>query len=54
MRSYESLASVPRRTVGVDVVVLTPQIIATERELVGSISRSIVREGVMVYGSAVI
>jgi excisionase family DNA binding protein len=54
MRSYESLASVPRRTVGVEVVVLTPQIIATERELVGSISRSIVREGVMVYGSAVI
>jgi excisionase family DNA binding protein len=52
MRSYESLARVPGRTVGVDVVVLTPQIIATERELVGSIARSVAREGVAVYGSA--
>ena len=54
MKSYESLATVRGRTVGVDVVVLTPQILAAERDLVGSIARSIVREGVPVYGSAVV
>lgn len=54
MKSYESLATVRGRTVGVDVVVLTPQILAAERDLVGSIARSIVREGVTVYGSAVV
>lgn len=52
MRSYESLAGVTDRTVGVDVVVLTPQIIASERELVGSVARCVAREGVAVYGSA--
>jgi hypothetical protein len=54
MKSYECLAMVRGRTVGVDVVVLTPQILAAERDLVGSIARSIVREGVPVYGSAVV
>ena len=54
MKSYECLATVRGRTVGVDVVVLTPQILAAERDLVGSIARSIVREGVPVYGSAVV
>jgi excisionase family DNA binding protein len=53
MRSYESLTSVPHRTVGVDVVVLTPAMIAVERDLVGSICRAIVTEGVPVYGRIV-
>jgi len=52
MRAYESLAKVPGRSVGVDVVVLTPQLISTERDVVGSIARAVVREGVPVYGSA--
>lgn len=52
MKAYESLARVPGRSVGVDVVVLTPHLISTERELVGSIARAVVREGVPVYGSA--
>jgi len=54
MKSYESLAAVHDRTVGVDVVVLTPQIIALESDLVGSMARAVVREGISVYGSAAI
>ena len=54
MKSYESLAAVRGRTVGVDVVVLPPQILAAARDLVGSIARSVVHEGVPVYGSAVV
>lgn len=54
MKSYESLAAVHDRTVGVDVVVLTPQVIVGEGDLVGSIARSVVREGVPIYGSAAI
>jgi len=50
MKSYESLAAVRSRSVGVDVVVLTPQLIANERDIVGSIARAVVREGVQVYG----
>lgn len=53
MRSYESLAAVRGRSVGVDVVVLTPEIISTERDLVGSIAQTIIREGVLVFGPAV-
>jgi excisionase family DNA binding protein len=52
MRAYETIARVEGRTVGVDIVVLTPGIIAAERDLVGSIARAVVREGVPVYGSA--
>lgn len=52
MKSYESLAAVRDRSVGVDVVVLTPQLIATERDLVGSMARAVVREGVALYGPA--
>jgi hypothetical protein len=50
MKSYESLAAVRSRSVGVDVVVLTPQLITNERDIVGSIARAVVREGVPVYG----
>jgi uncharacterized protein len=53
MRAYESIARVEGRTVGVDIVALTPAIIAAERGLAGSIARAVVREGVPVYGSAV-
>lgn len=52
MKAYESLARVTGRSVGVDLVVLTPRLISTERDLVGSIARAVVREGVPVYGSA--
>jgi excisionase family DNA binding protein len=52
MKAYESIASVRDRSIGVDVVVLTPQIIAAEHDLPGSIARAVVREGVPVYGSA--
>jgi len=52
MRAYESLATVADRSVAVDIVVLTPSLIAAERDLVGSIARAIAREGVFVYGSA--
>jgi excisionase family DNA binding protein len=51
MRAYESLADVPDRSVAVDIVVLTPAIIATERVLTGSIARAVAREGVVLYGS---
>lgn len=53
MRAYESVAAVDGRSVGVDVVVLTPRIIAAERDLAGSIARAVVREGVAVYGPAI-
>lgn len=49
--AYEAIARVEGRTVGVEIVVLTPSIIASERDLVGSITRAIVREGVAVHGS---
>jgi predicted nucleotidyltransferase len=52
MKAYETIARVEGRTVSVDIVVLTPAIIAAERDLVGSIARAVVREGVPVYGSA--
>lgn len=51
-KAYESIATVRDRSVGVDVVVLTPKIIAAERDLVGSLARAVVREGVPVYGIA--
>ena len=51
MRAYESLAGVPDRSVAVDIVVLTPTIIATERDLAGSIAHAVAREGVVLYGS---
>ena len=51
MRAYESLAAVADRSVAVDIVVLTPSIIAAERELTGSITRAVSREGVSLYGS---
>jgi uncharacterized protein len=51
MRAYEGVAFVRDRSVGVDIVVLTPGIIAAERDLAGSITRAVVRDGVSVYGS---
>jgi excisionase family DNA binding protein len=51
MRAYESLADVPDRSVAVDIVVLTPSTIATERDLAGSIVGAVAREGVVLYGS---
>jgi len=51
MRAYESLAAVADRSVAVDIVVLTPSLMAAERDLVGSIARAVSREGVFVYGS---
>jgi len=51
MRAYESLAGVPGRSVAVDIVVLTPSTIATERDLAGSIVGAVAREGVVLYGS---
>lgn len=51
MRAYESLAAVADRSVAVDIVVLTPSIIAAERDLTGSIARAVSREGVFLYGS---
>ena len=52
MRAYESLAAVADRSVAVDIVVLTPSLIAAEGDLVGSIARAVSREGVFVYGSS--
>jgi excisionase family DNA binding protein len=52
IQAYRSLASVRDRSVGVDIVVLTPSMIAAERDLPGSITRRIVRDGVTLYGSA--
>jgi hypothetical protein len=37
--------------VAVDIVVLTPSTIATERDLAGSIVGAVAREGVVLYGS---
>ena len=54
MQAYESIAAVGGRSVGVDLVVLTPQVILAERELPGSIARAVVRDGVLVYGSATV
>lgn len=51
MRAYESLAAVADRSVAVDIVVLTPSIIAAEQGLTGSIARAVSREGVFLYGS---
>jgi uncharacterized protein len=51
MRAYESLAAVANRSVAVDIVVLTPSLMAAERDLTGSIARAVSREGVFVYGS---
>jgi excisionase family DNA binding protein len=51
MRAYESLADVPDRSVAVDIVVLTPSTIATERGLAGAIVGAVAREGVVLYGS---
>ncbi len=52
MTAYEAIARVEGRTIGVDVVVLTPRIIAAERDVAGSIVRAVMREGVPVFGSA--
>lgn len=52
MEGYESIAAMPGRSVGVDLVVLTPQVIEAERELPGSIARAVLRDGVRLYGSS--
>ena len=54
MTSYDSLVAVRGRSVGVDVAVLTPQLIRAERDLVGSIAGAVVREGVLVFGQPVV
>ena len=46
MKAYEGIAMVDHRTIGVDLVVLTPRIIAIEGDLIGSVARAVVREGV--------
>jgi uncharacterized protein len=51
MRAYERIATVDDRTIGVDLVVLTPRIMAAERDLMGSVARAVTREGVSVYAS---
>ena len=51
MHAYQGLAAVADRSVAVDIVVLTPSLIAAERELTGSIVRAVSRDGVFVYGS---
>jgi predicted nucleotidyltransferase len=51
MRAYESLANMSDRSVAVDIVVLTRSIIATERDLTGSIARAVSREGAILCGS---
>ena len=51
MRAYESLATVADRSVAVDIVVLTPSLIAAEGDLAGSIVGAVAREGVLLYGS---
>ncbi len=51
MRAYEAIARIEGRTIGVDLVVLTPRIISANRDLVGSVARAVVQEGVPVYGS---
>jgi excisionase family DNA binding protein len=51
IRAYESLAGVAGRSVAVDIVVLTPAIIASERDVTGSIASAVAREGVVLYGS---
>jgi len=52
MRAYESIAAIQARSVAVDLVVLTPQIIAAERRLAGSVAQAVVQEGILVHGSA--
>ena len=52
MRAYESIAAIQARSVAVDLVVLTPQIIAAERRLAGSVAQAVVQEGIPVHGSA--
>lgn len=51
MRGYQSLAAVADRSVAVDIVVITPSILAAERDLPGSIAGAVSREGVFLYGS---
>jgi uncharacterized protein len=51
MRAYESLAAVAKRSVAVDIVVVTPSLMAAEQDLMGSIVRAVSREGVFLYGS---
>jgi uncharacterized protein len=51
MRAYESLAAVADRSVAVDIVVVTPSLMAAEQDLMGSIVRAVSREGVFLYGS---
>ena len=51
MRAYESIAAIQARSVAVDLVVLTPQIIAAERRLAGSVAQAVVQEGIPVHGS---
>lgn len=51
MRAYQAVARVHGRTAAVDIVVLTPSLLAAERDLAGSIVRAVVRDGVAVHGS---
>lgn len=51
MQAYEGLATVAARSIAVDIVVVTPSIMSTERELAGSVARTLSREGVLLYGS---
>ena len=51
MRAYESLAAVADRSVAVDIVVLTPSLMAAEGDLAGSVARTVSQEGVFLYGS---
>lgn len=51
MRAYESLAAVADRSVAVDIVVVTPSIMAAEQDLIGSIARVVAKEGVLLFGS---
>ena len=52
MRAYESLAIVAGRSIGVDIVVLTPSMLGSERDLAGSVVRAVSRDGVVVYESS--
>ncbi len=52
MQAYESLAIVAGRSIGVDIVVLTPSMLGSERDLAGSVVRAVSRDGVVVYESS--
>lgn len=50
MQAYESLAGAPARSVGVDIVVLTPSLIARDRDRPGSIGWAVLNHGISVFG----